>query len=424
MIIEDLFQTINARYGHVTFFANDIGAVSQSLKTYGEWAENELAFMKALIPRGATVVDVGAYIGTHTLAFAHFVGPEGKVISIEPQDETFALLKRNLAENHIANVQLQHAAAADHTGAIYTAPLQITEKESFGSAALHRSHLPEIGISTGHIPGEGLVPVKVLTIDSLELSSCALMKIDVERLEDLVISGAEQTIKQLSPIIYAECNSIASGIKTFEIMRNLGYEVRMHVVEAFNKENFFGHTRNIFGSARENALVGVSGMQLACVDGIQPRPCELILKIESADDLVLGMLNKPQYIGEVLQMGAAARSGGDVWVKETRSLRDERDEARRIAHQALQEAQQARHETAASHVQMEAATLQARLAPEAADQATNLARARADIVQRDQALGAMRASLSWRITKPLRMVESLCATLRKATKRSWLRRRF
>src|SRR2546428_7070432 len=127
---ENLFQTVDARYGRMMFFANDIGAVSQSLQTYGEWAENELGFMKVLIPRGATVVDVGAYIGTHTLAFAHFAGPDGRVISIEPQDESFALLKRNVAANRLTNVQLDHAAAADHAAALYTSPIPITEKES------------------------------------------------------------------------------------------------------------------------------------------------------------------------------------------------------------------------------------------------------------------------------------------------------
>jgi uncharacterized coiled-coil DUF342 family protein len=70
-----------------------------------------------------------------------------------------------------------------------------------------------------------------------------------------------------------------------------------------------------------------------------------------------------------LHIGAAARSGGDVWIEAARSCRDERDEARQIAHQALQEAQQARQEADATHAQMDAAMLQARLAREEADQA-------------------------------------------------------
>jgi hypothetical protein len=130
----------------------------------------------------------------------------------------------------------------------------------------------------------------------------------------------------------------------------------------------------------------------------------------------------------------------DALIKEIRSLRDDRDEARQIAHEALQEAQQARQEADASRAHMEAAMLQARLAREEADRArtetnqarlainqaeaqlvdllqryedlrtsldevqANLVRARADVEQRDQALAAMHASLSWRITQPLRLV--------------------
>ncbi len=396
MSIESLFQTVDSRYGRVTFFANDIGAVSQSLQTYGEWAENELTFMKAWIHPGVTVVDVGAYIGTHTLAFAHFVGPEGRVISIEPQDETFALLKRNVAANRLTNVQLEHAAAADHVGALYTSPIHITAKESFGGAALHRFDVPPVGISAGqNQQPEKLISVKALTIDSLELSSCALMKIDVEGFEDLVISGAEQTIKRLSPFIYAECNSVSHGIKTFEIMRKFGYEVRLHVVDAFNQDNFLGLTKNIFGSAREVALVGVSSMQLAFVDEMRRRPCELILKIESADDLALGMLNKPQYGCEVLQIGAAARSGGDAWLKETRAAVDERDEARGIAHQALQEARLARE--AADQAEAKLADLFQRyekLRTSLDEAQANLVSARAVVAHLEQQLASMRPPLA------------------------------
>ena len=146
MSVESLFRTVDSRYGHMTFFANDIGAVSQSLQTYGEWAENELDFMKALIRPGATVVDVGAYIGTHTLAFARFVGLKGRVISIEPQDESFALLQRNVSANRLTNVRMEHAAAADHVGTLHASPVHITAKESFGSAALQRFDVTLAGI--------------------------------------------------------------------------------------------------------------------------------------------------------------------------------------------------------------------------------------------------------------------------------------
>jgi FkbM family methyltransferase len=427
MSVENLFHVVDTRYGRMTVFANDIGAVTQSLQTYGEWAENELSFLGALIPQGSTVVDVGAYVGTHTLAFAHFVGSEGRVISIEPQQESFALLKNNVVTNGLTNVQLEHGAAADHTGSLKISVMQISRRESFGSVALCRSDMPPEHRSIERdLQSEPIKSVKALTIDSLKIGSCALIKIDVEGFEDLVISGAKHTIRQLSPAIYAECNSVANATKTFEIMCKLGYEVRMHVVDAFNQDNFLRVARNIFGSARETALIGVKGAQLTLVDNMHPRHCELVLKIESVDDLALGMLNKPQYVGEVLQAGAAARSGGDVWIKEVSSLRDERDEARQIAHEALQEAKQgcdearqiahealqeakqAREQAEASNAHAEAAMRQARFAREEADQAqSNLVRAQADGAQLNQTLTAVLKSRSWRVTKPLRSLKRL-----------------
>ncbi len=453
---DNLFRTIDSRYGRLTYFANDIGAVSQSLETYGEWAENELTFMKTLIPPGATVVDVGAYIGTHTIAFAQAVGSQGRVISIEPQDATFALLEKNVAANQLRNVQLKHAAAADHIGTLWVSPIRVTEKKSFGSAALDRSNFPLAHIGSGpNLQKEELMRVQALTIDSLHLDSCALVKIDVEGFEDLVIAGATETLKRLSPVIYAECNAVENGLKTFEMMRELGYTVRLHVVDAFNQHNFLGREENIFGPAREAALVGVKGTHLAKVDQMQARPCELILKIATADDLVLGMLNKPQYACEILQSGVAARSGGDAWLRERSAALSERDEARELVRWAKQEASQARAKAEAAREMArraqldasqaraeaegaragrEAAMREAHQARDAANQVeakladllqrhenlrasldeadANLVRAQAEITQLNQRLIAMWNSHSWRITKPLRAAMSYWKSFR------------
>ena|SRR5437868_1400172 len=104
MDVADLYRTVRTRYGQMAVFANDTGAVSRSLLTYGEWAENELSFLGTLILPGATVLDVGAYIGTHTLAFSKLVGSEGRVVAIEPQPKTFELLTKNVFANRLTNV--------------------------------------------------------------------------------------------------------------------------------------------------------------------------------------------------------------------------------------------------------------------------------------------------------------------------------
>ena len=62
--------------------------------------------VKALrIPRGATVVDLGAGVGYFTWRLAKRVGPDGKVIATDIQREMLDMLAANLRERGIENVE-------------------------------------------------------------------------------------------------------------------------------------------------------------------------------------------------------------------------------------------------------------------------------------------------------------------------------
>ena len=65
---------------------------------------------------GDTVVDVGAHIGFYTLKAARDVGLEGTVIAIEPDPQSFLLLKENISINNFHNVIAVNAALSDITG--------------------------------------------------------------------------------------------------------------------------------------------------------------------------------------------------------------------------------------------------------------------------------------------------------------------
>lgn len=57
------------------------------------------------IPRGATVVDLGAGVGYFTWRLARKVGRSGKVIAVDIQQEMLAMLAVNLRERGIENVE-------------------------------------------------------------------------------------------------------------------------------------------------------------------------------------------------------------------------------------------------------------------------------------------------------------------------------
>jgi len=58
------------------------------------------------LERGDTVIDAGANIGLFTVKAGKAVGPEGKVIVIEPEETHLKFLRRNIEANHLKNVEI------------------------------------------------------------------------------------------------------------------------------------------------------------------------------------------------------------------------------------------------------------------------------------------------------------------------------
>lgn len=56
------------------------------------------------LKRGDVFIDVGAHCGKYTLKAARIVGPEGRVISIEPDQDTFYCLRDGIKMNRFRNV--------------------------------------------------------------------------------------------------------------------------------------------------------------------------------------------------------------------------------------------------------------------------------------------------------------------------------
>jgi len=55
--------------------------------------------------------------------------------------------------------------------------------------------------------GKGRQSTETISIDSLNLTGCDFMKIDVEGFEYAVVLGAIKTIMKYKPVIFYECNS-------------------------------------------------------------------------------------------------------------------------------------------------------------------------------------------------------------------------
>ncbi|MEX1108933.1 MAG: FkbM family methyltransferase, partial [Dongiaceae bacterium] len=219
------------RHGSFMYNLNDrmIGA---ALDCYGEWCEGELALLAPLLRPGRVVVDVGAYIGTHTVFFAKKVAPGGHVYAIEPQRHPFQLLCGNVALNALTNVTCIPGMAAAEAGERRIAVHSPTVVHNFGNN--RALEVPK---------GE---TVRVIRIDDLDLPRCNLIKIDVEGMESEVLAGAHLSIERFRPVIYCENSTVTNSAATINAMREIGYCAWWHISSYFNPDNFFKEKENIF----------------------------------------------------------------------------------------------------------------------------------------------------------------------------------
>jgi len=137
-------------------------------------------FILPLIHPGDVVVDGGAFIGDHTIAYLEKVGTNGRVLAFEPNPVAFECLKHNCPKAECFACGLG------------------------GSQALKSmSKNPNAGASS--ICESGTVfSVEIIPLDSLELPRLDFIKLDLEGFEVEALKGAVNTITAHRPVMVVE----------------------------------------------------------------------------------------------------------------------------------------------------------------------------------------------------------------------------
>ena len=109
-----MLRNIKTKYGQMYYYKNDkfIGA---SLEYYGEYTGLEIDYIKSYIQDNDIIIDIGANIGTHTLAYSSLV-PNGQVLSFEPNQKNYNVLVKNVKQNSLDNVHVFLSGLSDYVG--------------------------------------------------------------------------------------------------------------------------------------------------------------------------------------------------------------------------------------------------------------------------------------------------------------------
>ena len=167
--------------------------ITRQIADFGGHTRPELAMVLSLINPGDVVLDAGAHIGSFTIPFAQKVGAAGKVISIEPDEDNYDLLCRNIALNDVAQ------QVDPRCGLVASQP---------GKYAKFQFNAANTGTYYFMADAEGAV-MNCFRLDDFGQDRIAFVKVDVEGMELVALQSAQTLIENFRPYFYVEVNAAA-----------------------------------------------------------------------------------------------------------------------------------------------------------------------------------------------------------------------
>lgn len=198
-------KLVNSHYGPMIINAQD-RYIGRSIEQFGSWAADDIELIKSILQiqlqdkSQVCFFDVGANIGTHTVALARHFGNHIRVRSFEAQRQVYYMLCGNVALNGLDNVTCEHRAMSNKINdAIVMQLPDYTQNNNFGGFEL----VPPTHSDNHDMIKKQTEQVLTTTIDSYN-EAVDFVKLDVEGMEHLVLDGARNTFGLHRPICFLE----------------------------------------------------------------------------------------------------------------------------------------------------------------------------------------------------------------------------
>lgn len=217
---------------------NDVQTVAVAYQ--GDSLPVEGDILCSMLRQGDVVIDVGANCGSLVLAFASKLGGKGKIFALEPQPIPYQCLIANIALNSLCHMVIPLNVAAGKEAGEIDVPNQDPFCDNFGGCSL-------VDKFTGPV-----IPTPLITVDSMQVPRCNLLKIDIEGMEPDALRGAYQTISKHRPILWVEHIDYVTGRpdtkpQLLEIFEEHDYQTWKIHTPTFSPSNVRRETTSPFG---------------------------------------------------------------------------------------------------------------------------------------------------------------------------------
>lgn len=155
-------------------------------------------FLKHIVVKGDTVIDIGANLGYYSYVFARLTGSSGRVYAVEPVRPILNVLRRNL--RRYDQVEILNYALGEEQKLIRMGNESVGENGYFGTGQNFVVDKPTDGIQLMEFEAE----MRRGTVLFADLARIDVIKCDIEGYERVVIPEMQPLIEKHLPTVLIE----------------------------------------------------------------------------------------------------------------------------------------------------------------------------------------------------------------------------
>jgi len=222
--------SIPTRYGPLHLSGRDPDLIEGFLRRYGEWGWDEACFIASILPDGARVLDIGAFLGTFGLGVS-LLRPLAGLCAVEANPTLLPCLAANLRLARCPAVAVEAMVAAP--GALPRPGAAPAGNAGAASFALDAQNDPVCD------PVPAPAPARALTLDHLRAAHGPfdLIKLDTEGMEAEILRSDAAALAGGGTALWVECNEEPRALDLCALLLDWGLEVHYFAAPSHNPDN-------------------------------------------------------------------------------------------------------------------------------------------------------------------------------------------
>lgn len=240
-------KTINTQFGKIVININD-QFIGRSFLNQKYWGLQDIETISKIIEfkckkkNKIVFYDVGANIGTHSIALSNIFKNKIVIRAFEAQSNIYEMFNQSIKINNLNNIELYHNAVSDKNNEIIRIDLpDYSKHNNFGGLELFK---PFQNSDNAQMQKSGIFEdVNSIKLDFFN-EEVDFIKIDVEGMENLVLKGSKNLIVNHRPFLFMEL--LKSKLEDItEFFKDKDYNIYSKGMDAFimpveSKVNFTG----------------------------------------------------------------------------------------------------------------------------------------------------------------------------------------